>query len=82
MINPWEWCDHFLWVRVKNYNGNYSYLLNHVNQDEFFELYVEHCDESGLRPNHRQIMEFVVQPLTTESYEIMEQFHPEKYKLE
>lgn len=78
MINPYDWCEWRLLVTVRNRHGSYGYLLDRVSQEDFLEFYAEQWPE----PRDQRLIEMHPEPLTEESYNLLEPNYPDSHKLE
>lgn len=78
MIHPYEWPEYRLLVTVTNRVQSTSFLVDRVDQAEFL-LYWAAMWETA---RDKKITRMEIQPLTKESYEVLEPLYEGKFIVE
>lgn len=78
MIHPYEWCEYRLLVTVTNRVQATSFLVDRVEQKEFFEHWVTLWSTD----RDKRITRMEIQPLTKEAYDLLEPLYEAKYIVE
>lgn len=81
-MNSWEWPDRHLLVTVRNSASTYAWLLRHVSQEEFMEVYIAYMTAEGRGGKYVKITNMSVTDLTPETFEMLEPHYKAPFLLE